>query len=60
MSDHITILLFKLLKWWIKREYHYCDKDDRQLLCSSCEASKVVDWLDEQIISIKEWNEYER
>ena len=58
MKDHLTIYLFKLLKWWIRREYGYCDYEEKERIpeCFTCRASIVQDWLENQIINIKEWN----
>ena len=52
IQDFINIIIAKLAIWSIKKGYgancpDYADK------CASCEAKKVIDWLEEHIKTIK-------
>lgn len=51
MNETLLIYLFKFFKWLINREYGYCE--DRVEGCFTCEASRIQDWLDDQIKNIK-------
>ena len=52
MNDYIDILIARLAIWSIKRGYG-ADCEDYESACSSCQARKTVDWLENHIKLIK-------
>ena len=52
MKDIIDILIARLAIWSIKTGYG-ADCSDYEEKCPSCEAKKVVDWLEHHIKLIK-------
>ena len=51
LEDYFDILISRIMIWLIKRGYNQCNEFEPK--CPSCEAWKIVEWLEEHIQLIK-------